>query len=927
MSYLLTCYGKHGGEKTEGDLEDDPQGRLTAANLKEHERLLDDPAPAVDGTTASTKTPISPQPGLNGILKGGKLWRASEKLQQSSGSSPQSSDGRTEGDGGTGHPSVASQIAKFNSGFPGSKLQAAPASAKRGVRFSDSTAPAKPHETSQQKSEVSFLVGGYVADQELLDPRIQRVLRPPSSQGSRASSISSDTDGESMSSQDTVIAVSPAAALKFQMAQEQRNTASTASTRKVEESKEAKVLVLRAGDHGQDEGDPMNNPLLRKTFESNTLMRRVNSAPHAPHHQQQWGGKIMASDDGVLLNHHNQVNVAANRRNFVVPTSGPTFHHPDGISISPNAGIILGPEKYRTIPFDRPDKDWQWSMQGQYQHAVNCPVTVAKTSPTATLGGVDGIPPIPGPPKGSGKEDGGIFSKLVKSIRGGKKDPNDGSGAGSPREAVAVKNLGEGLEGRIEPSLQTANVAEARRKFLNTLSTTVGDRNSTASNGTDSYSLEDIDAALVDDRDPTVAVIGARLAGGKHPVELMGSGGDGSTATTDSGYGSSLGEGDTNDELAQFVAADQERIDRLRKKYATEPEEDDDGGFNRRPSVRGIKPRFGSTTEILQQMQIEMSPPGGYAGNHMTWPYGTRGTSPAPDSYGQAPVMMATPVATVARGGPQPGIIGKRAIRVPLPAVQEEQMVDDQMGFRVLAAQSPLPVAADSAYHQAHPTSRGQGPVMRPALHPPPPNLRPLNEDVRWLPQQTPPRLPLHPASTLPRGSYYGSHQQLSSTTQVSQSSHPQLQSHPIHRPPPPNIRPTPRQTVVVPRLPNSIPPNMRAPPPNQRSSWAGDPTISSYQSPPQHIPGPGQRFPRPAPPPRINSQVTTVTPNMSSQNGPHIRPHVPEPPQYIPPPFPPSSSQEVSPLKIGVQDERGAPEGASNSPPSSNDERIPVRN
>ncbi|KAL1116573.1 hypothetical protein AAG570_005045 [Ranatra chinensis] len=85
------------------------------------------------------------------------------------------------------------------------------------------------------------------------------------------------------------------------------------------------------------------------------------------------------------------------------------------------------------------------------------------------------------------------------------------------------------------------------------------------------------------------------------------------------------------DELAVFVQQDASRIERLRKRYSggsTEQEEPPyqqqrpEFGFDRRPSVRGIKPRFGSTTEILQQMQSQMTPPLPAAGGgHVSWPY------------------------------------------------------------------------------------------------------------------------------------------------------------------------------------------------------------------------------------------------------------------------------------------------------------------
>jgi len=64
------------------------------------------------------------------------------------------------------------------------------------------------------------------------------------------------------------------------------------------------------------------------------------------------------------------------------------------------------------------------------------------------------------------------------------------------------------------------------------------------------------------------------------------------------------------DELQAFVRQDQSRIDRIKKRYsASSDDEAEDYGFLRRPSVRGIKTRFGSTSEIIQQMQQQLAPP------------------------------------------------------------------------------------------------------------------------------------------------------------------------------------------------------------------------------------------------------------------------------------------------------------------------------
>lgn len=71
------------------------------------------------------------------------------------------------------------------------------------------------------------------------------------------------------------------------------------------------------------------------------------------------------------------------------------------------------------------------------------------------------------------------------------------------------------------------------------------------------------------------------------------------------------------DELALFVQRDASRIDRIRKRYSLnsssshaagsdgEDDEHDDYGFNRRPSVRGIRPRFGTTQEIVNQVRVK----------------------------------------------------------------------------------------------------------------------------------------------------------------------------------------------------------------------------------------------------------------------------------------------------------------------------------
>lgn len=153
--------------------------------------------------------------------------------------------------------------------------------------------------------------------------------------------------------------------------------------------------------------------------------------------------------------------------------------------------------------------------------------------------------------------------------------------------------------------------ADSRRQFLSTLAPLTacvagqrddlsyytlahpGDRNSLGSSQCTEYSLGDIDAALHDDDGKKVA-----------PDVIAGT------------------PGQESDELAAFVQQEGARTERLKKRYSTETstsapasgagsddDEHNDYGFNSRPSVRGIKPRFGSTNEILQQMQAQLAAP------------------------------------------------------------------------------------------------------------------------------------------------------------------------------------------------------------------------------------------------------------------------------------------------------------------------------
>lgn len=160
--------------------------------------------------------------------------------------------------------------------------------------------------------------------------------------------------------------------------------------------------------------------------------------------------------------------------------------------------------------------------------------------------------------------------------------------------------------------LQAVRPSDARRQFLSTLapltacvagqrddmsfySLATGDRNSTGSSRGSEYSIGDIDAILQSEDAKKVA-----------PDVIAGTPGQ-----------------EQNDELAAFAQQEATRTERIKKRYnnnaetnstvsvptsnagSDDDDEQNDYGFNHRPSVRGIKPR--SNEEMLEEMQTQLS--------------------------------------------------------------------------------------------------------------------------------------------------------------------------------------------------------------------------------------------------------------------------------------------------------------------------------
>lgn len=175
----------------------------------------------------------------------------------------------------------------------------------------------------------------------------------------------------------------------------------------------------------------------------------------------------------------------------------------------------------------------------------------------------------------------------------------------------SAPDLGVGHLPTAHHQLQSVRPSDGRRQFLNSIapltacvagqrddmsfySLAAGDRNSTGSSRCSEYSIGDIEAILRSEDAKKVA-----------PDVLAGTPGQ-----------------EHNDELAAFAQQEATRTERLKKRYSTDvsstaatsvpnsnagsdDDEQNDYGFNHRPSVRGIKPR--NNDEMLEEMQSQLS--------------------------------------------------------------------------------------------------------------------------------------------------------------------------------------------------------------------------------------------------------------------------------------------------------------------------------
>lgn len=209
------------------------------------------------------------------------------------------------------------------------------------------------------------------------------------------------------------------------------------------------------------------------------------------------------------------------------------------------------------------------------------------------------------------------YKKITDLFGGQKKNnaelnlPDIGLGA---KQAMAMKSATQKLSSEARKQflaslaplscVASSGVGDAREDYYR-MPSKPGDRNSVGYNSDSSYSLEDIEDALQE--------------GIPAPPDV--------TRGTPTSTGPSLDSfgQDASDELLAFVEQEKTRTERIKRRYdlveekrncndneknpistVEDDDEDDelnDYGFNRRPSVRGIKAQFETTNEIVRQLR------------------------------------------------------------------------------------------------------------------------------------------------------------------------------------------------------------------------------------------------------------------------------------------------------------------------------------
>ncbi|KAG8224714.1 hypothetical protein J437_LFUL004883 [Ladona fulva] len=377
------------------------------------------------------------------------------------------------------------------------------------------------------------------------------------------------------------------------------------------------------------------------------------------------------------------------------------------------------------------------------------------------------------------------------------------------------------------------------------------------------------------------------------------------------------------DELALFVQRDAGRIERIRKRYSlsdtpnakpattenstspVDPEAEaaaDDYGFSKRPSVRGIKPRFGSTSQILQEISSPQ-----VVSSSRSWPYPpTEQQQPNPaqtsNHLPQQPPVQTNPVAAAAAAA-------ARRRQRGLPMVQEEgtrgfaplepmgqycgQAVGRMVTAPVYASSPPSSSYLRESYQYPMETSHHCTAQHYPYYHHPNDSAEQQTVPRRYPPPHQPNVLhhQQHPYPMIPP--------QLHPPPHYGQPMHP---NHPAFRTPHPT---TPGQPPLKPPSPVSFPP----------SNYYSVPPHSSY--PPQYYAPQQYQSPRLFPSNGNNPQEPQYY-HHYQQVGPYHHQQYQGAGSPRSTNYPTQGMAWVAPTpacKRPEQQERGVPEGASASP------------
>ncbi|XP_075745515.1 uncharacterized protein LOC119161551 isoform X1 [Rhipicephalus microplus] len=195
--------------------------------------------------------------------------------------------------------------------------------------------------------------------------------------------------------------------------------------------------------------------------------------------------------------------------------------------------------------------------------------------------------------------------------------------------------------------------------------------------------------------------------------------------------GNSIAKDAPPDELERFVQQDMERTERIRKRYSlSEEDEDPSFGFARRPSVRGIRSRFGSSAELMKDVQQMMHHPAmNMPGSHLSWSHPVELPPPNHKTPQQVKVMLLPRVAEedTGRNYGSAGDIAtltrsRRAFQpapspVP-PSSSSLSAAKDERGVPEGACSSPK-VSSEQGYLGQPPQQPKSGPVSAPSATPP----------------------------------------------------------------------------------------------------------------------------------------------------------------------------------------------------------------